>query len=139
MASRSEHPAGHLADGGGRDARPDWCRKCRAPIIRGLDADYCAVVVIVDSTPLNATGEALAILADIPTYLLHLTRTNKARLDRRHWYSYRTRPAGVTTIGQRYDVVAEHRCFDVTLKPWAIPSALAPIVREVNRDEPCPF
>jgi hypothetical protein len=39
------------------------CRTCKAPILRGPHAEWCAFTIEVDSTPLSAIGEALALLA----------------------------------------------------------------------------
>ena len=44
------------------------CEKCAAPILVGLDADVCALLVRVDPTPLDEIGEAIALVTNRATY-----------------------------------------------------------------------
>jgi hypothetical protein len=94
--------AGRLdADGTRRTVRTVTCR-CGAAVLAGLDADRCALAVLVDPAPVDVRGEALAVLAGRSTYDLH-----GLELDRRDVW----RLAGP----RRAPVLAEHRCGAVPL------------------------
>lgn len=85
------------------------CRKCRQPVLVGLDGDLCAWIATVDRTPLSPLGEALALLAGRATY--HL-RQNGRRLylDRRDRWQIAGNPAGESERLWPFDVVADHVC-----------------------------
>src|SRR3954465_657053 len=51
-----------------RSAKPFQCHKCHAYCFRGLDHDRVAGIAIVDSRPLNAMGELIALLQKRETY-----------------------------------------------------------------------
>lgn len=78
---------------GTRAARLILCPRCGAPILSGLDADWCALTARVDPTPLTEAGEALALLTGRRTYdligrgderLLSLRETEHIQAPRRH-------------------------------------------------------
>lgn len=91
----------------GRNARGRRCRDCGEWVLAGLDGDRCAEAVHVDPTPLSALGEMVALVGGLGTYALR-TESPAFRIDHRHRWAIARTPAG--SPGQRYDVVAEHRC-----------------------------
>lgn len=132
-------PAGHtLADlkelvvrSTRRGVHADRCRTCKAPVLVGLDEDRCAFRAIVDWTPLDPTGEFLALLAGRRTYTLDLQRSGNPKLTRR----------GVGAIAHgpvyailRRDIVPQHRC-GATLPN--VDTRLGQTVIDPN--QPCPF
>lgn len=56
--------------GGLRGARWHRCKTCQELILRGLDADLCAVIVDVDPTPLTPQQELWCALQGRRTYEL---------------------------------------------------------------------
>ena len=93
--------------GGTRSARGAPCPKCQAPVVRGLDAEWCALSVDADPRPLTQWGELAAIMAKRSTY--ELTRHgDRLELDRRDQWRIKDRPAGGP--GWRGDVLALHVC-----------------------------
>lgn len=97
----------------GRAARAGTCRSCGAKVLRGLDADVCAMTATVDPDPISPQGEALARLADRRTYDLRPSG-NRWELNVRDRWHIRGRPAG-QPAGLRFDVLAEHRCGSAAL------------------------
>lgn len=93
---------------GGRNARPDHCRDCKAPILTGLDEDLCAVVAWADPIALSRLGEATARIAGRQTYWLR-RNGQKLYLTRRPFYVIKAFPAG-TRGPQCGDVIPAHVC-----------------------------
>jgi hypothetical protein len=91
---------------GPANPRAHWrqCRLCGAPCIAGLDAEVMALQAFVDPTPLDARGEALALLSDRRTYVLRLRP--KPRLDRRDADAITGEPAGTPGL----TVLPWHHC-----------------------------
>lgn len=89
-----------------RSARAFQCPKCHAFCMRGLDDDRTAGIAIVDSRPLNAHGELIALLEGRVTYDL-AWRGYRYELDFRYVDNVRGNPPG-SQAG--VDVVCEHRC-----------------------------
>lgn len=103
-----------------RRARIKVCKQCGQTILAGLDGDPpMAGNAYVDPTPLAPMGEALALLADRPTYELLWTGL-RLELEHRSAQSIEGHPAG-TRSG--VDVVAEHACGSAVLP--SLPSAHA--------------
>lgn len=130
LRANSHWLAQHLVDSGAmtaegvtRRARGRTCRKCRAPILAGLDGDSCAQSVEVDPTPLTAIGEAMALLGGRGTW--QLVRRGGGRdgheLIRRDRDLIRSWPAGLTE-GRAYDVLPRHKCRDNSLDQFMMPS-----------------
>lgn len=101
-----QHPA-KWADTGDR-CRATWC-ECGAPILRGYDNDRIAFLAHCDPQPISALGEAIAITNGQHTYQLE-TKGKGYALTRRNTSAITTKPAGQTTPGHKWDVLAEHRC-----------------------------
>lgn len=100
------------ADGITRRARVRRCRKCRARIIVGLDADLIAGEAVCDIDPLSAIGEAAALILGRTTYCLRWVGGH-LQLDHRSHFEVRGHPAGTAYKpggAPPYDVVAEHVC-----------------------------
>lgn len=132
-------PYGWLKPVGGRTARPDRCRHCKAPILRGLDENLCAFQIAVDPAPLAAIGEVLALLDGRSTVTAHRDRSNII-LTRRNQWAISRHPAGQPDRVQPYDVLAEHHCGSPPLP--AIDSALTgriPLPYDDSPDAPPPF
>lgn len=55
-------------DGVGRRLRVGVCRRCKARVLRGLDADRLGIARQVDPDNLDTLGEAAAILTGRHTY-----------------------------------------------------------------------
>lgn len=124
----AQHVRQHLLDTGAitlepipatRHTRATNCRDCSQPILRGLDADICAIATNVDPTPLNPLGEAIARATGRRTYTLRWMG-NHYQLGPRDPETIRAHPAG--DQANRYDVLAIHECGSPAL-PTA-PSAL---------------
>lgn len=88
-----------------RRAQPRRCRTCNAHVITGLDADIAALAVIADPTPLDPTGELLALVHGRRTFTLDHD-SGRLVLNYRDGGRIRYRPPG----GARYDVVPDHAC-----------------------------
>lgn len=101
------------------------CGKCNAPILVGLDADICALLVRVDPTPLDEIGEAMALLDNRATYDFAKGQGRK-ELWPRDLYQIRA--------PRRHPVFPEHKCGQPLP---AAPSESAP-ARKAFPDEP-PF
>lgn len=84
-----------------RTARLRTCPRCHAPVLAGLDADICAFSVRADLTPIDETGEALALLTRRRTFDLVSDRHAK-KLYAREEHNIR--------MSRRYPVLPEHRC-----------------------------
>ena len=114
-----------------RGVTANRCRQCRAPILTGVDADECGWHRAVDWTPLDQTGELLALLAGRPTFALTLQPAGNPKLARRTAIDIKRGP-GVAL----HDIVPEHRCH-ATLP--TIDTQLNPIVRRPRHGDPPPF
>ena len=118
-----------------RSAMAFQCPDCHAYCMRGLDDDIAAGTAIVDSRPLNAEGELVALLEGRTTYDL-AWRGHRYEIDMRYVENVKGYPPGSRI---NVDVVCEHRCG----KPI---TCIAPIRRGGRRvwqasltDEDCPF
>jgi hypothetical protein len=98
---------------GPANPRAHWrqCRQCGAACLAGLDADVMALQAFVDPTPLDARGEALALLSDRRTYTLRLRP--KPRLDRRDADAITGEPAGTPGL----TVLPWHHCHTPLAQP----------------------
>lgn len=85
----------------GRRARAGACRKCSAPVVRGLDGDMCAFLTATDPRRLTPEGELLALLGGRDTFTLD---GHPPQLTHRTRHDIRTRPPG------RHIVLVEHQC-----------------------------
>lgn len=97
------------------------CPGCRAKIVSGLNADWCAWDVALDHGPVDALGEALAVLTGRTTYDLRPGSSPHTRV-------MEARRAGRIANGRKtWPVHAEHRCGQplpvapATAKPWEDP------------------
>lgn len=103
-----------------RRVRGRACRTCGRFVLTGLDSDPpMAGPARVDPTPLSPLGEALALIAGLPTYELLWTGF-RLELEHRSAQSIAGHPAGSRS---GVDVVAEHQCGSVALP--SLPSAHA--------------
>ena len=110
-----------LAAGATRRARPARCDKCQAGVIRGLDGDMCALAADADPEPLSPEGEALAMLARIPTYRLWQIG-GRFELTRRDPATKTGHPPGTDYA---CDVLAAHQCTPTLTLP-RMPSRIPP-------------
>lgn len=118
------------ARGGWRAASPRMCR-CGALVLVGPDADRGAGIATVDLTPLDPTGEALAVLAGRATYAA--TRPgNSVILTRRS--KYQSLPA----LSIPCDIYPAHQCGNAIQDHLAPTRLVRPTTRK-NADEPAPF
>lgn len=107
------------------------CQTCRAPILYGVDADRCGWLRHVDWTPLDVTGELLAVMAGRSTFTLQRQPGGNPKLTRRHARHIKGRqPLGA------HDVVPEHRC---GARLPTIGSQLDVKAHVRRRNEPPPF
>lgn len=105
------------AGGVSRRAQARPCRRCAVVCMVGMPSTPCAYEVRCDSVPIDAVGEALALIGgtDMPVRATYRLRWYPGRgryeLDRRNVWSIRAAPAGSTDDdGQRVIVLAEHVC-----------------------------
>lgn len=89
------------ARAGSRAAHWTRCRRCAAVVLRGLDADRCALTAHTDPEPIDEIGELAAILTGRATYDRWQTN-DRIELNRRN----QSNIAGE----RRVDVVVEHVC-----------------------------
>lgn len=138
---RKLNPYTHLANPrADRGIRALHCPRCRAPIITGTDADYCAEVILADVTPLSTTGEMVALLGGRTTYTLEQPLTGCARLFRRNTNRIaRQQPGKPRMPWHHYDVIAGHQCGQEIPDTLTIPTMLAPHALEIDPNEPPPF
>ncbi|MFC3980191.1 hypothetical protein [Streptosporangium jomthongense] len=96
-------PAWLLARSGGqlRTAGITQCPRCFAPVLRGLDAEKCALPVRADIGPIDEMGEAIALLQGRATYDL-VGNAQKKELEHRYEWHIRN--------PRRYPVLAAHKC-----------------------------
>lgn len=92
-----------------RSAAETVCRHCWAYTLTGLDADRCALVAVVDNSPLTRTGELLAVLAGRQVY----SRDIRGALDRRDRFALPT--------PSREPVHASHDCEQPLPAAWLAP------------------
>lgn len=97
---------GYTTGGIGRRVQARTCRTCHAKVLAGADGDTCGRVCHVDPVPVNAAGEALAVLTGRYTVAMWKARDGY-QLEPRDQFAIRRSPAGTST---RYDVLAEHVC-----------------------------
>ncbi|GAA1994241.1 hypothetical protein GCM10009799_20420 [Nocardiopsis rhodophaea] len=84
-----------------RAAQLRICRKCKEPVLVGVDADMCALTVQIDPTPITEVGEAVALMEGRGTYDL---LAGKGRREIHHRAEWNIRAA------RRGPVFAAHRC-----------------------------
>lgn len=92
--------AGRIDTDGTRRTVAHRRHTCGQPILAGLDHDPCGLPVTADPWPVDAMGEALALLAGRRTYDL----AGRMRLELNH------RCASALARPRRWPVVADHRC-----------------------------
>ena len=119
----------------GRGARAIRCRSCGQEVLLGLDADVLAVQTTADWTPLDTSGELLALLQGRKTYRVDRMLGGNLRLTKRRAKHI---ARGIRTW-DKFDIVPEHRC---GLKPLA--STSSRIVKSdgatvIDRSAPVPF
>jgi hypothetical protein len=115
-----------------RRARVVACERCREPIFRGLDADWCALSRDCDPRPLDQLEEALALLNGSRTFELRWLGDHY-ELDMRDQFRIAGTPA-LSKVG--VDVLVEHDCHRASLggcaqsmippRPGSIPLADSP-------------
>lgn len=86
-----------------RCARLTACRRCDTETITGPDADWAAIEVTTDATPLSGIGEALALATGRATYTVTI-RNRHAYLDYRDQWRITGHPADTEKV------VAQHVC-----------------------------
>lgn len=138
---RKPNPYTHLANPrADRGIRAIHCPRCRAPIVTGTDADYCAEVIQADTTPLSAAGEMIALLGGRTTYTIEKPLTGCARLFRRNPPRIaRQKPGAPDKPWRKYDVLAQHECGKPIPETLTIKTMLAPTTQEIDPNEPAPF
>lgn len=138
---RKPNPYSHLSNPrADRGIRAIHCPRCRAPIVIGTDADYCAEVIQADASPLSAAGEMVALLGGRTTYTIQKPFTGCARLFRRTATRIkRQSPGKPNRPWHQYDVIAKHVCGKPIAETLTIPTMLIPTTLEVNPNEPAPF
>lgn len=115
---------------------PHRCRTCRALICTGLDNDYCAGLVDIEWTPLDAAGEITALLQGRPTYQLRREGTHLVALHRTPRI-IRARPPGGQDWTGPYDVVPAHLCRAPDLP--AVGTTLIAPPPDPDIPDTCPF
>lgn len=93
------------SDGYSRATKARRCR-CHEYVLAGLDSDRCALPVAVDPDPLSRLGEAVALLAERPTYSLRIL-SGRLELDHRNHFEIR---GEVVRDNLRHDVLVRHTC-----------------------------
>ena len=136
--NRQPHPYLHLASNHPRGVRARWCQDCRAPILTGVDEDWCAGTVHVDTTPLSAIGEVTCLLGGRRTYSLD---GEPARLTTRKAGRIGMQPAGKPRrTWHKYDVLPAHQCGNPITENLVIASMLKYIPpKRIDANEPAPF
>lgn len=117
-----------------RASRRTRCPRCQDATYEGLDAERCAVKVVVDRQPISALGEALALLAGMKTFERH-SQAGRLVLDFRSPDYIESRPAGTTS---RNDVHAAHVCGHQWPPAARAPTALPDYSLQANPTDP-PF
>lgn len=92
------------ADGVARRARAGTCTQCNRRVLRGLDADMCALAVEMDAQEIDHAGELLALLRGMHTYDL-VKVGGRWEINARHDYHM--------TIERPWPVMPEHKCGNV--------------------------
>lgn len=100
-----------------RAAAATYCQRCWTYTLTGLDADRCALVAVVDNSPLTRTGELLAVLAGRQVY----SRDLAGALDRRDRFALRS--------PSRDPVHASHDCATPLPASWLAPPPPPPAPR----------
>lgn len=138
---RQANPYEHLASPAPRGIRAVWCRDCRAPIVRGTDADICAGVIQADVIALGPLAEMIATVDGLATYTLRIPFGQCARLYRRDGAQIHRFPAeGPRRQWHQYDVLSEHVCGKSIPETLTIPSRLAYTPpKRTDRNELPPF
>jgi hypothetical protein len=103
---RLEAIRANSVDGFARSARSTSCRQCGRPVMAGLDDDMCALSVVVDTYPLSAAGEVVALMSGRRTYSLTWAG-GRYEIDRRDEYRIDGNPPGARA---NVDVVVNHEC-----------------------------
>lgn len=83
--------------------RPRSCPDCGKTTLAGLDSDVAALPVYLNGAPLNAAGEAAALILGLRTFAL-VRRPSGLNADQRDSAAIRQRPPTII------DVLTEHRC-----------------------------
>lgn len=131
---RSLVERGVMTEGGTtRKARGRSCPHCGAPVLAGLDDDRCAKEAVVDPTPVNALGEATALLQNRFTYSLRWA--DAYYLDPRDQWNIAASPAGTDP---RIEIVVQHKCGTQLAATMHTISTVGPKIKEITGDEP-PF
>jgi hypothetical protein len=116
-------------DGISRAAAVGRCR-CGAEVLRGLDAERCALATTADPGPIDPAGEMQALITGHATYRLRHINA-RWEIDRRSPFDIAAQPAGIV------DVIAEHKCD--TAIPANGPPIKNPTPRIARSDELCPY
>lgn len=93
-------------DGIKRKARARHCKRCGAVVMAGLDHDRMALDVYCDPYPINALGEAVALLSDRRSYYLRWLG-GEYNLDPRYSWDIEAHAAGSQP---NIDVLVNHIC-----------------------------
>lgn len=126
----------HIGPGMRRRARMRVCGGCKVLILGGYDDVVCAFPRRADPWPLNATGEAAALLEGRWTVSL-LREGSGFVLDPRWPQHIEAKPAGAT---RRQDVLREHRCGSPPPSEALLaPSTFALIAHHLPPGSPAPF
>ena len=89
-------------DGISRAVHAAYCH-CGARVLRGLDAETCALPAAADPGPLDPAGEMQALITGRATFRLRHINA-RWEMDRRSPFDITAQPAGTV------DVIAEHKC-----------------------------
>jgi len=89
------------ASGLSREAKAGTCPRCHRAVLRGLDADRCAMTVEVDCYAISVTAEAVALLRGAETFDKVLIG---GRFELNYRYGRHLRQA------RKYDVHVSHDC-----------------------------
>ena len=101
------------------------CPRCSAPVLTGLDDDWCAMTVAVDLAPLTNHTEALALISGRHTYEVTWNGPRGYHIDKRPIWHISNYPAGDKGYADgRRTIHAEHRCdTPITTNPELPPLA----------------
>jgi len=103
------------ADGATRVARLQRCDGCGRPVLRGLDADVAALLVVCDTTEIDTRGELVALALGLRTY----TITRSISGSGKSGWNLNPRYPEAIRRGQRHALVAAHRC-GIAIPPAAV-------------------
>lgn len=103
--------------------------------MRGLDDERAAGTAVVDSRPLNAMGELIALLEGRATYDL-AWRGSRYEIDFRYVENVKGNPPGSRP---NVDVVCEHRCDQPITYIAPLRRGGSPTWQAALSTEECPF